>query len=79
VTNAGTSVLDIASITIAGTNPSQFTQLSTCGPTLAPAANCVIFVAFKPTVTGALAGTLTINDNGSATPQTVKLTGTGAA
>ena len=79
LTNAGTSILDLTSIAIAGTNATSFTELNTCGATLAPAANCVVYVSFTPTTTGALTGTLTITDTGNASPQTVVLKGTGAA
>jgi len=79
LTNAGTAILDLTSIAIAGTNATSFTELNTCGATLAPAANCVVYVSFTPTTTGALTGTLTITDTGNASPQTVVLKGTGAA
>jgi hypothetical protein len=79
LTNAGTAVLDISGIAISGANATSFTELNTCGATLAPAANCVVYVAFKPTKTGTLTGSLTVTDSGNASPQSVKLTGTGAA
>jgi hypothetical protein len=78
VTNSGALTLDITGIAIGGTNASSFSQVSTCGTTLAPSANCVIYVALKPTAAGALTGSLTITDTGNASPQTVKLSGTGA-
>lgn len=77
LTNAGTSILDITGISITGTGATSFTQLNTCGPTLAPAANCVVYVAFKPATTGTITASLSIADNGSASPQTVTLSGTG--
>lgn len=77
VTNAGTTALTLNGIALTGANATSFTQLSTCGATLAPAASCWIYVAFKPASAAALTGTLNINDNGAAAPQTVKLTGTG--
>jgi len=79
LTNAGTSILDLTSIRITGANPTSFTQLNTCGATLAPGANCVVYVSFSPTTTGAMTGTVTITDSGSGSPQSVYLTGTGAA
>lgn len=77
VTNAGTSPLNITGISITGTGSTSFTQLNTCGPTLAPAANCVIFVAFKPVAVGTLVASLNIADSGKSSPQIVSLTGTG--
>jgi hypothetical protein len=77
LTNAGTSALNIASISLTGVDPTSFTQLSTCGATLAPAANCAISIALKPTKTGGLTATLSIADNGSGSPQSVTLNGTG--
>jgi hypothetical protein len=65
------------SITLTGTNPTSFEALNTCGATLAPAASCTVYVAFKPATTGALKGTLSVADNGAASPQAVALTGTG--
>ena len=77
LTNAGTSALNIAGISLTGVDPTSFTQLSTCGATLAPAANCAISIALKPTKTGGLTATLSIADNGSGSPQSVTLNGTG--
>ena len=79
LTNAGTVALNIASIAITGANASSFSDLSTCGGTLAAGASCLIDVSFKPAATGALAGSLTITDSGAASPQIVKLAGTGAS
>ena len=78
LTNAGATALDITAITLAGTNASSFSQLNTCPATLAPAANCVIYVDFSPAATGALTASVSIADNGGAAPQTVNLVGTGS-
>jgi hypothetical protein len=77
LTNSGTATLTLMSITLTGTNPTAFEALDTCGATLAPAASCMVYVAFKPTTTGALTAKLSIADNGTASPQSVTLTGTG--
>ncbi len=77
LTNGGTSTLTLTSITLTGTNPTDFEELNTCGATLAPAANCVVYVAFKPAAAAAYSAKLTITDNGAASPQSVSLTGTG--
>ena len=77
LTNSGTETITLASIALAGTSPTDFTELTTCGTTLAPAANCVVYVAFKPAAVAAYTATLSITDNGAASPQSVALTGTG--
>jgi subtilase family serine protease len=61
------------------TTSANFTQTNTCGSTLAAGKSCVISVKFTPTQTGALTGTLSVNDNGTNSPQTVSLSGTGKA
>jgi len=75
--NAGTATVDLTSITLTGTNPTDFEALNTCGPSLAAGANCVIYVAFKPASAAAFKATLSIADNGSGSPQSVALSGTG--
>jgi hypothetical protein len=75
--NSGTATINLTSITLSGTSATSYEVLDTCGPTLAGGASCMIYVAFKPTTTGTLTATLNIADNGSASPQTVALTGTG--
>lgn len=75
LTNYGEAALNIASISASG----NFSQSSTCGPTLAPGANCPINVSFSPASSGALTGSLSVNDNMTGSPQTVTLSGNGAA
>jgi hypothetical protein len=77
LTNSGTSTMTLSSIALAGTNPTDFVELNTCGATLAPAATCNVYVAFKPAAAGTFKATLTITDNGAASPQSVALAGTG--
>jgi len=77
LTNSGTSTVDLTSITLTGTNPTDFEELNTCGPSLAAAANCVVYVAFKPASAAAFKATLSIADSGSGSPQSVTLSGTG--
>jgi hypothetical protein len=77
LTNGGSSTMTLSSIALAGTNPTDFVELNTCGATLAPAATCNVYVAFRPAAAGAFKATLTISDNGAASPQSVTLAGTG--
>jgi len=74
--NTTTAPLAISSISVSG----DFGQTSTCPiapATLAAGGNCKISVTFTPTVLGVRAGTLRVSDNGSNTPQTAQLSGTG--
>ena len=79
--NTQAVTLNITSITVP--NPPYSITATTCGTTfpstLAAGASCTISVAFSPTAIGnAPAGSLTINDDATNTPQMVALTGTGA-
>lgn len=78
LTNTGTSVLSISTIAASG----DFVQTNTCGATLNilnVGQSCTISVIFQPTSSGARAGTLTIADNASGSPQAVTLSGNGLA
>jgi Phosphoesterase family len=75
-TNTGRGALTFGSEPITG--DFSFTGQGTCSSSLAPGANCTISVKFTPT-TGTRAGTLTVNDNASTSPQVVTLTGTGVS
>jgi subtilase family serine protease len=77
LTNSGTATLNLISITLTGTNPTDFEALDTCGATLAPSASCTVYVGFKPAAAAAYTAKLTVTDNGAASPQSVTLTGTG--
>ena len=75
LTNSGTAALNITSIVASA----PYAQTNTCGASLAAGANCSINVTFTPTAVGSLPGTITVTDNATGSPQTVNLTGTGAA
>jgi hypothetical protein len=78
--NTGTGSLTINSIAASGDFAQTSTGATACPispATLAAGATCTINVTFAPTATGARAGTLTITDNASGSPQMVPLTGTG--
>jgi hypothetical protein len=70
--------ITLNSITLAGTNPTDFVELNTCGATLAPGVSCTVFVAFKPAAAAAYTATLSVADSGAASPQSVALSGTGS-
>jgi Abnormal spindle-like microcephaly-assoc'd, ASPM-SPD-2-Hydin len=74
LTNNQSVALNISSINTSG----DFSQTDNCGTQLAAMASCTINVFFTPTASGTRNGTLTITDDGSNSPQTATLTGTGA-
>ena len=76
--DTGSVPLSIASITITGTNASDFAQSNNCGSTLSAKASCTISVTFKPSGTGGRGAILTIWDNGRTGRQKVGLSGVGA-
>ena len=78
VTNTGASTLNISSIAVSG-DFAQAVVAKSCSSTLAAGKSCVIKVTFTPTRVGARTGDITITDNASDSPQTVPLSGTGAA
>ncbi|WP_161571031.1 choice-of-anchor D domain-containing protein [Granulicella sibirica] len=77
--NTGTGIASISSIVIGGSNPASFTQLNSCGSTLAAGGSCIIYAAFKPTSAAAAKGTISITDNAAGSPQSIALSGTGTA
>jgi hypothetical protein len=77
MTNSGGASLTIASISLTGTNSGDLHQTNTCGTSVNAGSGCAITVTFKPTATGSRAGSVTITDDASGSPQTVALTGTG--
>jgi hypothetical protein len=79
LTNGKATVLTITSVGVAGPNAADFAASSACGPSVAANSNCLISVTFTPTIVGAESATLSVVDSDSTSPQTVTLSGTGAA
>ena len=76
VINSGTGSLTISNIAITG----DFAETSNgCSTALAANASCTISVVFTPTAVGARTGSLTVSSNAATSPQSVALSGTGAA
>jgi hypothetical protein len=73
IANVGTTTLTITGF---AWSP-NFSDSNNCGGSLAPGRSCRVNVAFVPTTTGVLTGTLTITDSDITSPQIVTLTGTG--
>jgi len=75
--NTGNAALSITSIAFTGTNATDFTQVDTCGATVAAGGNCTIAILFTPLASGARVASLTLTDNASGSPQSASLSGTG--
>ena len=73
ISNVGTTTLTITGFSWSP----NFSDSNNCGGSLAPGRSCRVNVAFVPTTTGVLTGTLTITDSDVTSPQIVTLTGTG--
>jgi alpha-L-arabinofuranosidase len=73
--NIGAAILNVASISTS----TGFTETNTCTKALARGASCDIAVKFAPSVTGEIAGSLTVDDNADNSPQVVGLSGKGLA
>jgi hypothetical protein len=79
VTSAGTATLHISSVLLGGSNPADFQVASACSGSYPVAASCNIAVAFAPLGASQRTASLTISDDAPNSPQSVQLTGTGAA
>jgi trimeric autotransporter adhesin len=78
--STGGEDLSLTGITFTGTNSGDFSQTNTCGtlPVLiSPDDNCTISVSLTPSVDGPESATMNIASNGTGSPQTVTLTGSG--
>lgn len=80
LTNSGTARLAIASISLGGANPGDFSQTNNCaGAALNIQASCSITVTFSPQAQGQRSATITITDDGSGSPQNLTVTGNAAS
>jgi len=75
LTNTGNAPLSISSIVASG----DFSRTNTCGSSVGTGSSCTINVTFTPTANGTRTGNLNITDSAWNSPQTVTLTGEGAA
>jgi archaellum component FlaF (FlaF/FlaG flagellin family) len=78
LTNSGTTPLGISSITITGTNASDFAETSTCpggSSQLSAGSSCTINVTFSPAASGSRSASLTFADTAFDSPQSVSLSG----
>ena len=75
VTNNTTGPISISSISVSG----DFSETTDCAASVAAGASCAISVTMKPSTTGQLSGTLTVNSSAAGAAQTVSLAGYGAS
>ena len=78
LSNTGNAVLNFRSISISGTNASEFSE-SGCSAPVAAGNSCTINVTFTPTAnggSGSATASLSIADNAAGTPQAVPITAT---
>ncbi len=81
LSNTGSTVLSIASISVSGANSSDFAASNNCGSSLGAGTTCSIFVTFTPGGAGSRIASVVVTDNSgnvAGSTQTVPLTGTGA-
>jgi hypothetical protein len=82
IVNLGPTALTIASVSITGTNPRDFSASDACagttvGTPLSAYNGCTIRIRFTPSRSGARRASLVIADNAADTPQIVPLSGNG--
>jgi archaellum component FlaF (FlaF/FlaG flagellin family) len=77
VTNQGSGNLPINSIFGGGLDPSDFAEANTCDSSLAPGASCTISVTFAPKAKGTRKAGVGISSSDPASPDAIRLSGTG--
>ena len=77
LTNSGSASLTLDSITLTGSNGTDFAQTNNCGATVAAGSSCTITATFAPKVAAARSAAISISDNTPGSPQTVPLSGVG--
>ncbi len=79
VTNSGAATLHISSVLPGGSNPADFQVTNACSGAYPVSSTCSITVTFSPLGAGQCTANLTTTDDAPDSPQSVQLTGTGAA
>jgi Tol biopolymer transport system component len=74
--NNGTVSISVTSISVMGSNATDFAEINNCGSAIAPGASCTISVTFTPLGTGNRSAAVTLSDSSGA--QKITLSGTGA-
>jgi parallel beta-helix repeat protein len=77
-TNRGSTTLHINSVSVTGINAVDFLiSFDSCPPDMVAGSSCTVSLEFQPTAVGIRTASLAFSDNGGASPQIAKLTGTG--
>ena len=76
LTNVGGAPVTVASVV--SSNPAEFAVTSTCA-TVAAGASCSLALTFAPAAPGARSATVTVASDGTGSPQTLPVSGTGTA
>jgi hypothetical protein len=79
LTNTGSATLNIASIVLGGTNPTDFNETNNCGATLTAGAYCTISATFTPAAALSYSATVTITDDAKPATQVLTLSGAGSS
>jgi hypothetical protein len=79
LSNTGNAALTISSVTLSGSNPGVFANVSACATSLPAGSSCQILVTFTPASAASFSAVLTVTDNSATTTQTATITGTGIA
>lgn len=79
VVNSGNAALQISSVSLGGSNASEFSLSSNCTAPLAPAASCSVSLVFSPVAAGQSAAMLTVTDDAPGSPQSASISGTAVA
>ena len=69
----------LAGITIAGANPTEFSETNNCGTSVPAYSTCNILVTFNPTAATSFTGTLVVTAYTTDSPLSSTLTGTGTS
>lgn len=75
VSNPGGTAASLSSITVSG----PFAQTNNCGGSIAAGGSCAVQLSFKPTASGAAAGSFSVASNAPGSPLTVALSGNGVS
>src|SRR5262249_28247883 len=79
LSNTGADVLNIASLTITGTNAADFSETHDCPATLSAGLSCNVNVTYKASTPNTETASLQFVDNAAGSPHIVPLTGTVSA
>src|SRR5713101_3018314 len=79
VTSSGSAPLHISSVLPSGANPADFQVNGACSGAYPSGSSCSIAVTFSPVGAGQRTASLIISDDAANSPQSVQLTGMGAA